>query len=89
MCSLPAALSKRPTARPTLRAHRRPPPSARPTGRPTRPQEVLSSPSYDEKADVWSCGVVAYTLLCGRPPFSGARQEAIWRHIVNDGIPDM
>lgn len=51
--------------------------------------EVLSSPSYDEKADVWSCGVVAYTLLCGRPPFSGARQEAIWRHIVNDGIPDM
>jgi serine/threonine protein kinase len=55
----------------------------------TPPQEVLCKAAYDEKVDVWSCGAVAYTLLSGKPPFTGARQEAIWRRIVNDGVPEM
>ncbi|GBG00457.1 calcium-dependent kinase [Raphidocelis subcapitata] len=50
--------------------------------------EVVSG-AYDERADVWSVGVVAYVLLSGAPPFSGGRTKAILRRIVDDGVPDM
>ena len=36
---------------------------------------------YNEKCDVWSCGVILYILLCGYPPFSGKNTEDIMKAI--------
>lgn len=42
--------------------------------------EVLNE-KYDEKCDVWSCGVIMYILLCGYPPFNGDSDNDILNRI--------
>ncbi|CAD8168988.1 unnamed protein product [Paramecium pentaurelia] len=45
--------------------------------------EVLRK-DYNEKCDVWSCGVILYILLCGYPPFTGINDKVIMQRI-SDG----
>jgi calcium-dependent protein kinase len=62
--------------------------------------EILAG-EYNEKCDVWSCGVIMYILLCGRPPFDGQTDDeilenvskgsyktdsAVWKNVSKDGL---
>ncbi len=37
---------------------------------------------YNEKCDVWSCGVIMYIMLCGTPPFNGANNKLIMKRVL-------
>ena len=45
--------------------------------------EILMGQGYDQSVDVWSCGVIAYTLLCGYTPFHGDSMQATLQNTVN------
>lgn len=44
--------------------------------------EVLKR-AYGKEADIWSCGIIMYILLCGWPPFHGDSTQMIFRNILS------
>jgi len=42
--------------------------------------EVIKK-NYNEKCDIWSCGVIMYILLSGRPPFGGDDDREIMENV--------
>lgn len=47
--------------------------------------EVLRR-QYSAACDIWSCGVIAYILLCGMPPFYGDSEAAIFRAVARGKV---
>jgi len=47
--------------------------------------EVLKN-GYNEKCDLWSCGVILYILLSGCPPFYGKSEKEIFQKILDGKI---
>ena len=43
--------------------------------------EVINK-KYNEKCDIWSCGVIMYLLLSARPPFGGETEDEINQKIL-------
>ncbi|CAD8180467.1 unnamed protein product [Paramecium octaurelia] len=48
--------------------------------------EVIDQ-NYNNKCDLWSCGVIMYIMMCGKPPFNGTNIEELYRSIKS-GIVD-
>ena len=42
--------------------------------------------NYNEKADIWSCGIILYTMLCGHPPFCGNKENVIKSKILHSKL---
>ena len=47
--------------------------------------EVLKR-NYNEKCDIWSCGVILFILLGGYPPFNGKKREELFDNIINKSV---
>ncbi|OMJ72550.1 hypothetical protein SteCoe_28965 [Stentor coeruleus] len=39
---------------------------------------------YDEKVDIWSCGIILYVMLTGKSPYKGENVKAIKQCIIDD-----
>jgi calcium-dependent protein kinase len=44
--------------------------------------EVISG-NYNEKCDVWACGIMLYIMLCGKPPFYSQDEEELKKKICS------
>ena len=48
--------------------------------------EILEGAYYSKMIDMWSTGILFYTMLLGYPPFDGNDKENLEEHILYDKI---
>jgi len=51
------------------------------------PEQAVAASNIDHRADIYAVGALAYELLTGRPPFTGANQQAVLAAQVTE-VPD-
>ena len=47
------------------------------------PEVLKRRNKYNEKCDIWSLGVVAYTMLSGHTPFPRANRQRMYERIID------
>ena len=50
------------------------------------PEIISKNRKYTEKCDIWSCGIIMYILLTGKPPFNGDSDEEILKKILQNHL---
>ena len=50
------------------------------------PEIISKNRKYTEKCDIWSCGIIMYILLTGKPPFNGDSDEEILKKILQNRL---
>ena len=50
------------------------------------PEIISKKRKYTEKCDIWSCGIIMYILLTGKPPFNGDSDEEILKKILQNHL---
>jgi len=58
-------------------------------GTPTHMAPEVVNKKYKHSCDIWSCGVMAYNLLCNEVPFQGSSNEEIFEAIKREHIQDV
>ncbi len=51
------------------------------------PEQCRGAGNVDDKADVYSLGVIMYEMLVGKPPFTGAQGEILAKQIYDEPTP--